>query len=386
MPTPPARPQLRVAPSILSADFGSLSEAVDSVAPGDRLAPCRCHGRALRPQSHHRAAGGGLPAGAHRPVLRHPPDDHRPRQLPRGVPRRRLGRVHRPCRGGPHHPAHRPDAGAGPAGRPGRQSRHAVRGARALPRPGRPGAVHDRLPRFRGPVLHRRRHAQGARRSVRRPSSGASPSTWRSTGESTRTPWSRRPGRGPMCSWPARRCSVGPSPWPPRRTSCAPRPPLWRASRPDPSGRPGGHRRAERRRVDGPRRGRGRIGPGTHLAQSMGGCRRGPGFVTGRVVGLRGSHRTTGGSPRRGLRPAGCRRCRPREPPSTSPSSRARTTAGPRPAPRPSWPPGSGGWWWHWPIPTPGSTGPASPPCARPASRSRWGWGRATRGRSWRRT
>ncbi len=34
MPTPPARPKLRVAPSILSADFGSLSEAVDSVAPG----------------------------------------------------------------------------------------------------------------------------------------------------------------------------------------------------------------------------------------------------------------------------------------------------------------------------------------------------------------
>ena len=34
MPTPPARPQLRVAPSILSADFGSLSEAVDSVTPG----------------------------------------------------------------------------------------------------------------------------------------------------------------------------------------------------------------------------------------------------------------------------------------------------------------------------------------------------------------
>jgi ribulose-phosphate 3-epimerase len=34
MPTPIARPQLRVAPSILSADFGSLSEAVDSVTPG----------------------------------------------------------------------------------------------------------------------------------------------------------------------------------------------------------------------------------------------------------------------------------------------------------------------------------------------------------------
>jgi ribulose-phosphate 3-epimerase len=34
MPTSPARPELRVVPSILSADFGSLSEAVDQVAPG----------------------------------------------------------------------------------------------------------------------------------------------------------------------------------------------------------------------------------------------------------------------------------------------------------------------------------------------------------------
>ncbi len=86
MATPTHRPPMRVAPSILSADFGSLSEAVDSVAPGHHLAPRRRHGRALRPQPDHRAAGGGLPARPHRPVLRHPPDDHRPGQVPRGVP------------------------------------------------------------------------------------------------------------------------------------------------------------------------------------------------------------------------------------------------------------------------------------------------------------
>ena len=48
--------------------------------PGDHVAPRRRHGRTLRPQSDHRAAGGGVAARAHRPVLRHPPDDHRPRQ------------------------------------------------------------------------------------------------------------------------------------------------------------------------------------------------------------------------------------------------------------------------------------------------------------------
>jgi ribulose-phosphate 3-epimerase len=34
MASPPARPELRVAPSILSADFGNLSHAVDLVSPG----------------------------------------------------------------------------------------------------------------------------------------------------------------------------------------------------------------------------------------------------------------------------------------------------------------------------------------------------------------
>ena len=34
MPTPAPRPDLRVAPSILSADFGSLAAAVDTVSPG----------------------------------------------------------------------------------------------------------------------------------------------------------------------------------------------------------------------------------------------------------------------------------------------------------------------------------------------------------------
>ena len=216
-------PTMRVAPSILSADFGSLSEAVDLVAPGHRLAPRRRHGRPLRPQPDHRSAGGGVAARAHRPVLRHPPDDHRPGPVPRGVPRRRRRRVHGPRRGGRDRGAGRPDARPRPAGGPGRQPRHPVRGGRALPRPGRPGPVHDRLPRIRRPVVHRRGDAQGApgpRGGRRRP---ACPSTSRWTAASTSTPWSRRPGRGPTSSWPARRCSAGRTRWRRPRDPAAPR-------------------------------------------------------------------------------------------------------------------------------------------------------------------
>ena len=51
--------------------------------------------------------------------------------------------------------------GARPAGGTGGQPRHSLRGHRALPVRGRSSAVHDRVPRLRRVVLHRRGDAQG---------------------------------------------------------------------------------------------------------------------------------------------------------------------------------------------------------------------------------
>ena len=197
MATSTTRPPLRVAPSILSADFGGLAEAVEPGHPGLGLAPRRRDGRTLRPQPDRRSAGGVVPARAHRPVLRHPPHDHRPRPLPRVLPRRRVP-TGAPCtsRWGAPAGADRPDARSGPAGGAGRQPGHPLRGGGALSRPGRPHPVHDGLPRIRRAVLHRRGDAQGAPGPAGRRGRPASPSTSRWTGGSTSTPWSRRPARG----------------------------------------------------------------------------------------------------------------------------------------------------------------------------------------------
>ena len=60
---------------------GRLRQPGRCRGPGDaghRLAPRRRDGRPLRAQPDHRPAGRGLVAGPQRPVLRHPPHDHRP--------------------------------------------------------------------------------------------------------------------------------------------------------------------------------------------------------------------------------------------------------------------------------------------------------------------
>ena len=106
--------------------------------------------------------GGGLAAGPQRPVLRHPPDDHRPGPLPGAVPRRRGRRVHGARGGGGDRRRSSPRCatwacGSGLAANPDTP----FEALEPYLRPGRPGAVHDGLPRVRRAVVHRRRDAQG---------------------------------------------------------------------------------------------------------------------------------------------------------------------------------------------------------------------------------
>ena len=188
-PTPASSGRSKMAPSVLSADFGGLAEAVGEVAaeadwlhvdvmdghfvPNLTIGPPVVE--SLRQHS-------GLFFDCHLMMTD-------PGRLPGGVPGRRGRRVHRPRRG-------RRDRRAA-----GRRSRSLglraglaanpdtpVRGPRALPRPGRPGPVHDRLPRLRRSGVHGRGAAQDRPGPRRRSTSGAcARSTSRSTGASTRT-------------------------------------------------------------------------------------------------------------------------------------------------------------------------------------------------------
>ncbi len=222
---------------------------------------------------------------------------------------------------------------------------------------------------------------------------GLSPRRRGRRGDRRAAPWSRRRVRGPMCSWPVRRCSVGPIPWPRRRTSCGPPSTPWRAIRPE-------RRLSETAEPGAPELGAdaewmaravavAERAPGPHRAQPVGGSGGGPrrhevpGASGNRLV--RGRHRPPGGPMPRSppWRPP---ERRPGAAPCTSPSSPARTTAGPRPAPRPSWRRGSGGWWWACSTPTPTWTGPESPRSGPPGSRSRSAWARTRYGSSWPRT
>ena len=336
--------------------------------PGDRLAPRRRDGRPLRPQPDHRAAGGGLAARRTADLFF---DTHLMITDPARYlePFRDAGAdgctVH--VEVGDTAGLVRPDARPRPAGGAGRQPGHPVRGPRALPRPGRPGAVHDRLPRVRRPVVHRRGHAQGRARCATAVDAAGLAARRRGGRRHRRAHGGRRgPGRGQRVRGrlgrlrpgrPARRRS-GPSwPRPAGERAGSARPDRPRRRRPTGDGRRRRWMRAGRRRPPSgsaaarrPIRGwgGGRAPTGRRRpSDGFEGATAPPGGPHAEVAAL-AAGRATGPGARR----------------STRPSSRAPTTAAPRRAPTPSWPPGSPGWWSGSTIPTPRSRPGGRPRCA----------------------
>ena len=68
----------KIAPSILAADFSELAAEVESHPAAGRPPARRRDGRPLRAEPLDRRAGGEVPAAAHRPLPRLPPDDRQP--------------------------------------------------------------------------------------------------------------------------------------------------------------------------------------------------------------------------------------------------------------------------------------------------------------------
>src|SRR5664280_2854294 len=132
------------------------------------------------------------------------------------------------------------------------------------------------------------------------------------TEASTSTRSSRPPVRGPTCSWPAPPSSGAPTHSRQPGASCVPRSEQWQAIHPEQRTAPGW---AERRRVDGTRPGGRRVGPGSHIAEPVGGRGGGAGGTGGGRPGrtglVRRGHRFPRRAARRGRR---ARRCRPPSP------------------------------------------------------------------------
>ena len=86
---------MKLAPSILSADFARARGRCRTGARGVRPPARRRDGRPLRAGPHHRSAGGEVAARAHRPVPRLPPHGRQPGRADRRVRRRRRRPLHR---------------------------------------------------------------------------------------------------------------------------------------------------------------------------------------------------------------------------------------------------------------------------------------------------
>ena len=222
-----AMPQqpVRIAPSILSADFAALGRGGRGGDGGRRrLDPCRRDGQPLRAQPHDRADGGEGAAQAQQAAVRRASDGDAGRSAGAGLRRGRRRHDLVPSRGrarivASHDPAHQEPR---QAGGPGAQSGDAARRRRERAGRSRPRAGDERQSGLRRPGLHReparqdRRPAQGDRRAGQ--------------ADRSRGRWRRQSGDGqalhrrpaPTRWWPAPPCSpAARAAMPPTSRRCA---------------------------------------------------------------------------------------------------------------------------------------------------------------------